>query len=102
MNASKWKGISKCVLIAAGLLMAIDSEAWVARGGGHYYRGGGYHRNVGYYHGGYRGGYYRGGYYGYRNVGYYGVPYGAYYPVRCTYMQQCYPNGSCFNKRICR
>lgn len=88
----KGKTILKSALLATSIFVAFDANAWVVYGGRYYH--GGYYRDA------------YPGYYGryYRPAGYYGPWGGGYYRVypRCTYMQQCYPNGVCVNKRICR
>ena len=112
----KTNTLSRALLLALGLSISAAGNAW--HGGG--YHGGGYHGG-GYHGGGYHGGGYHGG--GYHGGGYHGggwgwgsgwgrsgvvigVPIvGGYYPgyrSRCSYVQQCYPNGNCVQRKICR
>lgn len=91
--------IFKTLLLTAALSFSNSGLAWHT-----YYHGG-------YYHGWGGGGYYRGGGY-YHGWGYGGprvivapAPGNYYYPgyrYRCSYVQQCYPNGQCVQRQVCR
>lgn len=89
--------VLRTVLLAAGLSVSASGFTWHT-----YYHGGYYHGGGGYYHGG---GYHGWGWYGGSRVIVAPAPAGYYYPgyrPRCSYIQQCYPNGDCVQRRVCR
>ncbi len=95
----KTKTLIRTLLLTVSLSISATGFAWHT-----YYHGGYYHGGGGYYHGG--GGYYHGwGYGGPRVIvtpPYGGGYYAPGYRPRCSYIQQCYPNGNCIQQRICR
>ena len=91
------KTLIRTLLLTLSLSITTTGFTWHTYYHGGYYHGGSYYHGGGYYHG-----------WGWNRPSVIiGVPIvnGYYYPryrYHCSYIQQCYPNGHCIQRQVCR